>query len=142
MSDLHGQIMNLPAHPSPNLDDAELMAYKEGHRDARHAAAELALSAPQVKPLPPATVPDNMQDWKGMDGAIAYHLIDRHADNWNDIGKMMGEWLDANQGSAKPLTGEDVYMAGYGHQGGIWSANEHQDVWNAWADRLNARDEP
>lgn len=43
------------------------------------------------------TVPDNMQDWKGMDGTIAWHLIERHADNWADIGKMMGEWLAANQ---------------------------------------------
>ena len=45
------------------------------------------------------TVPDNMQDWAGMDGAIAWHLIERHADNWADIGKMMGEWLAANRGA-------------------------------------------
>lgn len=37
------------------------------------------------------------QDWKGVDGAIAFHLIDRHADGWADIGRMMGEWLDANK---------------------------------------------
>ena len=54
-------------------------------------ALRAALDAPEP------TVPDNMQDWKGMDGAIAWHLIERHADNWADIGKMMGEWLAANQ---------------------------------------------
>ena len=32
-----------------------------------------------------------------MDGATAYLLIQRHADNWADAAKMMGEWLDANQ---------------------------------------------
>jgi hypothetical protein len=43
-----------------------------------------------------ATVEDNSQQWKGMDGAIAFHLIERHADNLDDIRKMMGEWLSAN----------------------------------------------
>lgn len=44
MSDLHGDIMNLPCDPSHSPVggvNAEL-AYKYGHRDARHAAAELA----------------------------------------------------------------------------------------------------
>jgi hypothetical protein len=45
---------------------------------------------------PPATIKDNSQNWAGMDGAVAWHLIDRHADNWADIGKMMNEWLAAN----------------------------------------------
>lgn len=35
------------------------------------------------------------QDWKGMDGAIAWHLIDRHADGWDDVGAMMNAWLAA-----------------------------------------------
>jgi hypothetical protein len=41
---LHGQIMNLPAKAfAPGeMNDA---AYGFGHRDARHAAAELALKA-------------------------------------------------------------------------------------------------
>jgi hypothetical protein len=52
MMDLHGQIMNikceaLPAFPfSPGpIASEQLHAYKVGHRDARHAAAELALMA-------------------------------------------------------------------------------------------------
>lgn len=36
------------------------------------------------------------QQWKGMDGAIAFHLIDRHADNWNEAARMMHAWRDAN----------------------------------------------
>lgn len=36
MSDLHGKIMNIPANPRNSQE------YKRGHRDARHAAAELA----------------------------------------------------------------------------------------------------
>jgi hypothetical protein len=45
---------------------------------------------------PVATVDNNSQKWAEMDGAIAFHLIERHADGWNDIRKMMGEWLSAN----------------------------------------------
>lgn len=41
---------------------------------------------------------DKMQEWAGMDGAIAWHLIDRNADNWNEAGEMMNAWLRANGG--------------------------------------------
>ena len=37
------------------------------------------------------------QHWCGMDGAIAFHLIDRHADGWDDVGTMMNSWLEANK---------------------------------------------
>ena len=37
---LHGRIMNIPAAGEPAGGS---MAYKLGHRDARHAAAELAI---------------------------------------------------------------------------------------------------
>lgn len=44
--DLHNAIMNLPADVPKSCGSHDLMlAYKIGHRDARHAAAELALSA-------------------------------------------------------------------------------------------------
>jgi hypothetical protein len=43
---LHNKIMNLPAHQATEVYvDRELIrAYRVGHRDARHAAAELALA--------------------------------------------------------------------------------------------------
>ena len=41
---LHGQIMNLPAGQGTQSRSPD-MAYKLGHGDARHAAAELALEA-------------------------------------------------------------------------------------------------
>ena len=37
------------------------------------------------------------------------------------------------------MTGKELYLSRYEHEGGIWASNEHQDVWNDWADRLNAR---
>lgn len=39
---LHNQIMNIPIKPIPSGRFDEI-PYKIGHRDARHAAAELAL---------------------------------------------------------------------------------------------------
>lgn len=41
---LHGRIMNIPA-PELENDPAANSAFKRGHRDARHAAAEMAVKA-------------------------------------------------------------------------------------------------
>ena len=46
MSSLHADIMNLPVKMSvPEFRGEALRGYKVGHRDARHAAAELAIAA-------------------------------------------------------------------------------------------------
>lgn len=44
---LHDEIMNLPCKRTMShfATKDELLQYKEGHRDARHAAAELAITA-------------------------------------------------------------------------------------------------
>ena len=52
---------------------------------------------------------DKAQQWAGMDGATAWHLIDRHAGNWNETGEMMNAWLRANARDGK-LT--DLLQAG------------------------------
>lgn len=44
---------------------------------------------------------DKSQEWKGMDGATAWHLIDRHAGNWGEVGEMMDAWLRANGGKVE-----------------------------------------
>jgi hypothetical protein len=41
---------------------------------------------------------DEAQDWRGMDGSIAFNLIESGADTWEDCGAMMDAWLRANQG--------------------------------------------
>ena len=67
--------------------------------DYRYAIAAIraALEQPEQEP----TVPDNMQDWANLDGDIAWHLIERHADNWADIKKMMDEFVSAKIASAQ-----------------------------------------
>ena len=44
---LHDDIMNIPAGRTDDtfVDNMDRYFYKEGHRDARHAAAELAIEA-------------------------------------------------------------------------------------------------
>lgn len=55
---LHGQIMNIPADASKAGTDDPRMAYLHGHRDARHAAAELANKADAV-----AAAAHRLLDW-------------------------------------------------------------------------------
>lgn len=43
---------------------------------------------------------DAAQDWRGMDGATAFLLIERHADGWDEIRQMMDAWLRANVAAA------------------------------------------
>lgn len=52
-TDLHAAIMNLPIKPSvPEFRGEALRGYKVGHRDARHAAAELASAALAARSAP------------------------------------------------------------------------------------------
>lgn len=48
------------------------------------------------------------QDWKGMDGMTAHHLIERHADDWAQAGAMMTAWLEANAAPPAQQEGADV----------------------------------
>jgi hypothetical protein len=72
--DLHAAIMNLPCNIPDAVDmsfDFVKRAYKMGHRDARHAAAELALSSPPAQPAAPA-----MDEWlKEAERLIAEYAI-------------------------------------------------------------------
>lgn len=46
-------------------------------------------------------IEDASQDWANCDPAIAFHLIERHADSWADAGKMMQEFADAKSTAAQ-----------------------------------------
>ena len=65
-----------------------------------------SLESRTAQPAQEPTIEDGSQDWAGMDGATAWHLINRHADGWADVAKMMGEWLAANTPPAQPATEE------------------------------------
>lgn len=60
---------------------------------------EAAAALYALRAQPDLTIKPNSQDWKGMDGAVAFHLIERHSDNWADARLMMDEWREANSQS-------------------------------------------
>lgn len=51
---------------------------------------------------------DKAQAWRGMSGATAYHLIDRHADGWEDIDAMMHAWCRAQTAPPAPATPAEI----------------------------------
>lgn len=76
--DLHGQIINLRVDAMPTLPlcggsaaTREALAYKVGHRDARHAAAELALKADACIESLRALMAGN--DFRTLQGIQAWH---------------------------------------------------------------------
>jgi hypothetical protein len=52
-------------------------------------------------PAQEPTVEPNSQRWAELSGAVAFHLIDRHAENWADAELMMNEWRAAHEASAQ-----------------------------------------
>ena len=67
--DLHDAIMNLPQNKAAmqHMTPGERLAYRVGHRDARHAAAELALASQTTAPAlsEPALTATVVRDFKG-----------------------------------------------------------------------------
>lgn len=51
------------------------------------------------------------QNWKGMDGATAWHLIDRHGEGWEGIAKMMDEWRIANNADLTAIVRSSIVAA-------------------------------
>lgn len=60
-----------------------------GERDDLVAMARQAIGSL------PAIDPDDSQPWGQTDPATAFHLIDRHAENWADAGVLMERWARA-----------------------------------------------
>lgn len=54
------------------------------------------------------TVAKDSQDWANIDGVTAWHLIERHADNWADIAMMMDEFIAAKIAKAAPVAPQGV----------------------------------
>ncbi|MDR0203014.1 MAG: hypothetical protein LBJ40_12720, partial [Delftia acidovorans] len=75
------------------------------------------------------------QEWGKVDPAIAWHLIERHADSWADIGKMMTEYVQAQIARAElearkplPLSDDDRLRLRSDVARAIWDVmREHED---------------
>ncbi len=65
---------------------------------------------------------EKAQQWAGMDGVMAWQLIERHADNWTDIGYMMNAWLSANVTKVRPISIDMNLAMAIADQAGIHNA--------------------
>lgn len=77
---------------------AGIKGYANDHAAARSAADNAALRAENEQlrqHIEVPTIDRGSQNWKALDGATAFHLIERHADGWADVAQMMDEWLEA-----------------------------------------------
>ena len=93
----------VPEKPTPEMVDAGVKAFQQNYNsedvceDWRCCYKAMLAASPQPEhDRMTKEEAQAMQDWKGMDGAIAFHLIERHADGWHQVGEMMNAWLRAN----------------------------------------------
>lgn len=80
-----------------NLDHGYTMTHQEQAEAAqyiRQLQQEIEALKEAAYGLP--TIEDASQNWAKVDSAVAWHLIERHADNWADVGKMMDEFVAAH----------------------------------------------
>jgi hypothetical protein len=75
--------------------------YKERH-------AYKALLSAAIPAKGETAEPDTSQDWANLDGGTAFHLIERHADDWNDARNMMETWAQARFAPAQPQQLSDI----------------------------------
>jgi hypothetical protein len=85
----------VPTEPTPEMIAAGFAP------EAEHDPAGVYRAMLAAAPAPPhmsmtADEARTFQQWAGMDGACAFHLIERHASGWGEVAQMMAAWLDAN----------------------------------------------
>jgi len=104
----------VPVEPTPEMVAAMAKAWQDAVAadDPDECIAEYR-AAMEAAPAPPhmsmtADEARSFQNWADMDGACAFHLIERHASGWGEVALMMQAWLDANR---KPPNGANNRIA-------------------------------
>jgi len=119
---------------------------------AEEAMVERDALAAKLKALrgdqTPTTEDINLLKWKGMEGVFAFHLIERHADDWNHVARLMNAWLEANReglvAELKALREQEPVATlrnSSGHIGGLHFDNHAPDILEAGM-KLYARPVP
>lgn len=70
----------------------------------RIAELEAQLAAQPVGDMSPD------QNWKGLTGSVAYHLIDRHCETWAEIDDAMNKWREANTAPDVPAVPDGMVL--------------------------------
>jgi hypothetical protein len=84
----------VPKHPTEAMSYAGLGVAVCGTARVYKAMLDAAPEPPHLSMTEEDAA--GFQNWKGMDGACAFHLIERHANGWGDTARMMEAWLAAN----------------------------------------------
>jgi hypothetical protein len=86
----------VPKAPTPDmLREGDKRAWVLPSRDVWNAMLAAAPEPPHMSMTREEA--QTFQSWAGMDGACAFHLIERHANGWGDVARMMDAWLVANR---------------------------------------------
>lgn len=90
----------VPKTPTPGMVRAGWTQHPSAHGDTVVPAVWTAMLAAAPEPPHMSMTKEEaktFQRWAGMDGACAFHLIERHANGWGDVALMMDAWLAANR---------------------------------------------
>ena len=86
------------------LENSTYDMQRDAIRAYAKAYARKAIEADRAQRVPTEpTLPENSQEWAGIDASTAFLLINRHADGWPDIELMMNEWRLANPSAPQPV---------------------------------------
>jgi len=89
----------VPTEPTAEMQSAGLRARNNAVMESITTAIYRAMVIAAPEPPHLSMTKEEaatFQDWRGMDGACAFHLIERHANGWGDTARMMEAWLAAN----------------------------------------------
>ena len=96
--------LSVAAHALKSQEAAYASAVEAGKalaKQAFKAEQERDTLADKLKALlgdqTPTAEDINLLEWKGMKGVFAFHLIERHADDWSHVARLMNAWLEANR---------------------------------------------
>lgn len=95
LADLGLQAEEGRPEPESEENHQKRMAILTAERDRLIAAERTTSPVSQM-----TEKPDTSQEWAKLDGATAFHLIERHANDWAETGRMMESWLMARMASA------------------------------------------
>lgn len=90
----------VPQIPTSDMVHAMTMAWQVSDDGKEFLAVYLAALAAAPEPPHQSMTREEaqtFQNWAGMDGACAFHLVERHANGWDDVARMMDAWLAANR---------------------------------------------
>lgn len=153
MMDLHNDIINLPCDENKACATIDPLAYKIGHRDARHAAAELAIGYELPAPVPESQAGDDTPENRARFEAwarkaepgyhLAYNVSSRRAQRYDTdrtqhayqgfLGALAALAPSAAPVAAEPEGWQPIETAPKdGTEVVLWLGAPYSEVANAW----------